>query len=41
MEGWRQIRRNVPELDSDGVQDLPLENLRRFAFKMATGYGKT
>src|SRR2546428_769706 len=41
MEGWRQIRRNVPELDSDGVQDLPPENLRRFAFKMATGSGKT
>jgi type III restriction enzyme len=41
MEGWRQIQRNVPELDSDGLQDLPPENLRRFAFKMATGSGKT
>ena len=29
------------ELDAEGVQDLPPENLRRFAFKMATGSGKT
>jgi hypothetical protein len=28
-------------LEADGVQDLPPENLRRFAFKMATGSGKT
>ena len=41
MDGRRQIRRYVPELDRDGVQDLPPENLRRFAFKMATGSGKT
>ena len=41
MEGWRQIQRYVPELDGDGVQDLPPEDLRRFAFKMATGSGKT
>ena len=41
MNGQRQIRRYVPELDRDGVQDLPPENLRRFAFKMATGSGKT
>jgi type III restriction enzyme len=41
MEGWRQIHRNVPDLDSNGVQDLPPEDLRRFAFKMATGSGKT
>ena len=41
MEGQRQIRRFVPELDSQGVQDLPPEDLRRFAFKMATGSGKT
>ena len=41
MDGRRQIRRYVPELDRDGVQDLPSENLRRFAFKMATGSGKT
>ena len=41
MDGKRQLRRYVPELESDGVQDLPPENLRRFAFKMATGSGKT
>ena len=41
MDGRRQIRRYVPELDAEGVQDLPPQNLRRFAFKMATGSGKT
>ena len=41
MGGTRQIRRYVPELDGVGVQDLPPENLHRFAFKMATGSGKT
>lgn len=41
MDGRRQIRRYVPELENPGVQDLPQENLRRFAFKMATGSGKT
>ena len=41
MDGQRQIRRYVQELDRDGVQDLPPEDLRRFAFKMATGSGKT
>jgi type III restriction enzyme len=41
MDGRRQIRRYVPELDTEGVQDLPPENLRRYAFKMATGSGKT
>jgi len=41
MDGRRQIRRYFPELDSDGLQDLPPENLRRYAFKMATGSGKT
>jgi len=41
MEGKRQIRRYVPELEAEGVQDLPPEKLRRFAFKMATGSGKT
>ena len=40
-KGQRQIRRYVPELDGEGVQDLPPEDLRRFAFKMATGSGKT
>lgn len=41
MDGRRQLRRYVPELDAEGVQDLPPEDLRRFAFKMATGSGKT
>ncbi len=41
MEGKRQLRRYVPELKAEGVQDLPPENLRRLAFKMATGSGKT
>lgn len=41
MDGRRQIRRYVPELEGEGVQDLPPEDLPRFAFKMATGSGKT
>lgn len=41
MDGRRQVRRYVPELDAEGVQDLPPEHLRRYAFKMATGSGKT
>lgn len=41
MDGGRQIRRYFPELESDGLQDLPAEDLRRYAFKMATGSGKT
>ena len=41
IDGRRQLLRYVPELDRDGVQDLPPENLRRLAFKMATGSGKT
>jgi len=41
MEGKRRLRRYFPELGRDGVQDLPPEKLRRYAFKMATGSGKT
>lgn len=41
MEGKRQVHRYVPELESEGRQELPPENLPRFAFKMATGSGKT
>ena len=41
MDGRRRIRRYVPELKAEGVQDLPPEDLRRYAFKMATGSGKT
>jgi type III restriction enzyme len=39
--GTRQIRRYVAEVDREQPQDLPVENLRRHAFKMATGSGKT
>ena len=41
MDGRRQIRRYITELDREGVQDLPPQDLRRYAFKMATGSGKT
>ena len=41
INGTRQIRRYIPELEQYGIQDLPPEDLRRFAFKMATGSGKT
>ena len=41
MDGRRQLRRYVPERNAEGVQDLPPENLRRYAFKLATGSGKT
>jgi type III restriction enzyme len=41
MDGKRRLRRYFPELDAEGVQDLPPENLARYACKMATGSGKT
>lgn len=41
MDGKRQVRRYIPEIEKEATQDLPLENLRRYAFKMATGSGKT
>ncbi|MBD0306565.1 MAG: DEAD/DEAH box helicase family protein, partial [Nitrospiraceae bacterium] len=41
MDGRRQVVRHVSELEREGVQDLPPANLRRYAFKMATGSGKT
>jgi len=41
MTGNRQITRYVPEKESEQIQDLPAEDLRRYAFKMATGSGKT
>lgn len=41
MDDRRQLRRYVPELDAEGVQDLPPKDLRRFALKLATGSGKT
>lgn len=41
MNGSRQITRHGPEKESEQVQDLPAKDLRRYAFKMATGSGKT
>ena len=41
MDGRRQVRRYVEEYGAFATQDLPAENLRRYAFKMATGSGKT
>jgi type III restriction enzyme len=41
MDGKRQIERYIPEVDSVTIQDIPQTDLRRYAFKMATGSGKT
>lgn len=41
MDGKRQIRRYIPEVEGETIQDIPPEDLRRHAFKMATGSGKT
>lgn len=41
MDGQRLLRRWVPEVEKDAVQELPEPNLLRYAFKMATGTGKT
>jgi len=41
MEGKRKIIRYFPDFDQEGQQDLPEKNLLRYAFKMATGSGKT
>ncbi len=41
MEGKRKIIRYFPEFNQEGQQDLPEKNLLRYAFKMATGSGKT
>ena len=41
VDGKRRISRLDPESDSRRVQDIPPEDLRRYAFKMATGSGKT
>jgi len=41
MDGRRRIRRYIAELNKEGEQELPPEALRRYAFKMATGSGKT
>jgi len=41
MDGQRLLRRWVPEVEKDAIQELPEGNLPRYAFKMATGTGKT
>lgn len=40
-DGTARLRRFVPELNHEGEQELPPDGLRRFAFKLATGAGKT
>lgn len=40
-EGKRKLIRYFPELNQEGEQDLPEKRLLRYAFKMATGSGKT
>ncbi len=40
-EGRRKLIRYFPELEQEGEQDLPEKGLLRYAFKMATGSGKT
>jgi len=41
MTGQRMLTRWVPEKEHDATIELPAENLIRYAFKMATGSGKT
>jgi type III restriction enzyme len=41
VDGKRSIRRYIPEFKDEITQDLPEPNLLRYAFKMATGSGKT
>lgn len=41
MDGQRQLRRWVPEVEKEAIVDLPPDELLRYAFKMATGSGKT
>ncbi len=40
-KGQRFIRRYIPEINKTAEQELPPENLARYAIKMATGSGKT
>ncbi len=40
-DGTVRLRRFVPELNREGEQELPPDGLSRFAFKLATGAGKT
>src|ERR1041385_1365808 len=39
--GMRKMRRYVPELGKEAEQDLPRQDLPRYAVKMATGSGNT
>lgn len=41
IDGQRIVKRYFPELQTIGEQELPEENLLRYAIKMATGSGKT
>ena len=41
MDGQRLLRRWVPDVEKDTDHELPEANLTRYAFKMATGAGKT
>lgn len=41
VDGTRRIQRFFDELGSEGIQTLPPEGLLRYAFKAATGSGKT
>ncbi|NWG14870.1 MAG: DEAD/DEAH box helicase family protein [Acidobacteria bacterium] len=40
-DGTRQVERYIPEQGANSVQALPDEKMQRYAFKMATGSGKT
>lgn len=40
-QGQRKIRRYIDEVGKYGEQDIPPEDLTRYAIKMATGTGKT
>jgi len=41
MDGQRLLTRWAPEKEQDVTLELPAENILRYAFKMATGSGKT
>ncbi len=41
MDGRRRVVRYIPEVEGEQTQELPEQNLRRYALKMATGSGKT
>ncbi len=41
VQGKRKLIRYFPELEQEGEQELPEKGLLRYAFKMATGSGKT